>query len=150
MRFISNVTTALAAMWLLGTLTGIDGAQTKSCFRNCLVLNANQTAQGQVKSICRAACNAVRPLRHACLDEAKVLYRGASNACSESLRLMNRGLPPLNVSVGIGHSRDGNVLDQILTYNYKPNCRQVIRSLYTQAKVSTILRFRFIYPMRFH
>lgn len=149
MRFISNVTTALAAVWLLGTLTGIADAQTKSCLRNCLILNANQTAQGQVKSICRAACNAVRPQRQACLNEANVLFRGASKACAESLRLINRGLPPLNVSVGIGRSRDGNVLDQILTYNYKPGCKQRIRSLWTEAKVGTIPRFRFFYPIRF-
>lgn len=140
MRFLlSPVTTALAAVWLLGSLTGTADAQTKSCIRNCLKPYANDPAavQRQVKPKCRAACNAVKAERRMCLNEASALYKDASKTCAESLKRTKRGQPPLTVSIPIGDSQDGNVTSQILTYNYEPGCKQFIRSLWTDVKVST-------------
>lgn len=142
MRFLSPVTTALAAVCLIGTLAGTADAQTKSCVRNCLTPYANEPAsvQRQVKPKCRAACNAVKAQRQACLNEVNVLFKDASKTCAESLKRIKRGQPPLSVSIPIGNSQDGNVTGQVVTYFYEPGCKQTVRSLWTDAKVGTKAR----------
>lgn len=142
MRFFASpvTTAALAAVCLLGSLTGTADAQTKSCVRNCLkpYATASAAVKRQVKPKCRAACNAVKAERHVCLNEASTLFKDASKTCAQSLKRIKRGQPPLTVSIPIGDSRDGNVTSQVLTYNYEPGCKQFIRSLWTDVKVGYV------------
>ena len=135
------LSTALAAICLLGFLAGTVGGQTKSCTRNCLLAHANEpaTVQRAVKPACHSACRGVRHDRKACLKTADTFWKDALKTCKRSIKGIKRGVAPLSISIEVGDHYDGGVTDMVHTYLYVEGCKQRTRSLWEHAKVSPCL-----------